>query len=169
MDGCLAPGTDISEKKVVAFLTTLLQELKKSGNPELAFGGANPAAEQRALAIAEAELESVYNKARGMARLYATHNGTALEHVYASELADLERQASEIERVIARSRAVITNEPPRRAVLDELDVDTFWKKPDRVINQTLHVIFGQWRLVVSDKQVVGYARSSRRTRRGELE
>ena len=81
MDGCLAPGTDISEKKVVAFLTTLLQELKKSGNPELAFGGANPAAEQRALAIAEAELESVYNKARGMARLYATHNGTALEHV----------------------------------------------------------------------------------------
>lgn len=48
-----------------------------------------------------------------MARHYASSNGSALEHVYVAELATLEKQASEFERAITRSQAVITNEPPR--------------------------------------------------------
>ena len=165
---CLT-GKSISEKKVVAFLTSLLVELKKSGNPESIFGGGSAEAEQNALKSAQAELASIHAQARNMARLYASSNGSALEHVYASELANLEKQASDIERVIARSQAVVTNEPPRRAALDELDVENFWNQPDRVINQTLHVIFGQWRLVVKDKEIVGYTKSNRRATRRKPE
>ena len=154
---------------MVAFLTSLLVELKKSGNSESIFGGGSAEAEHNALKRAQAELASIHAQARNMARLYASSNGSALEHVYASELANLEKQASDIERVIARSQAVVTNEPPRRAALDELDVENFWNQPDRVINQTLHVIFGQWRLVVKDKEIVGYTKSNRRATRRKPE
>ena len=154
----------ISEKSIIEFLTPFLKTIKATGDPEMVLSGEDENANLLRLESARAELATLHNQARALTRLYAEKAGTPLERVYAEELAKLESRAAEIEHVIARSQAAVTKDPPRRAVLESLDVDTLWEQPSRVVNQTLHAVLGQWRLVADGGKIVGYTRPERKTR-----
>lgn len=162
--GCDQPNT-ISERRIISFLTPLLQELKRVRDPQKIFGDTGRERTQQSLDLARADLEKVHSKARAMAGLYAENAGTALQDIYASELKKLEQQAAELEASIRRAEADLAAITPNRAAVEELDLETFWQQPPRVINQQLHAIFGMWRLVVDHGKIVGYAQAQRHARR----
>ena len=155
----------ISEKKIIEFLVPLLHQLKAAGDPELVLGGEGRQRNDRILEQSRQALAEVHTKARAMARLYVENAGRRLESIYAAELEALEKQAAEIEAVIAEAEANSATDEPRRAKLAELDADGIWDQPWTVINQTLHGIFGQWRLVADNGTIVGYTKVKKRNRR----
>lgn len=163
--GTCTQERSISEKKIIEFLNPLLRELKAAGDPESIFGGDGRQRNDRVLEQARAELAQVHSNARAMAKLYAANAGKHLEAIYAAELAELEKQAAEIEAVISQAEANSATDEPRRATLQELDVDGIWEQPWRVINQTLHAILGQWRLVADNGAILGYTKVKLRNRR----
>ena len=163
--GTCTQERSISEKKIVEFLQPLLHELKAAGDPELLFGGDGRLRNDRVLEQAREELAQVHSKARAMAKLYAANVGKHLAAIYEAELEELEKQAAEIEAVIAQAEANSATDEPRRTMLADLDMDGIWDQPWRVINQTLHGIFGQWRLVSDNGSIVGYTKVKMRNRR----
>ena len=161
---CEQPNT-ISEKRIIRFLTPLLKQLKESSNPEVVFGDSGRVRAQQSLQLAKGDLQRLRNKAGAMANLYAEAAGTPLQDVYGAQLKELNTQAVEVEAAIRRAESDAAVATPSQAALEDLDIDTFWELPPRVINQQLHAIFGSWRLVVDHGEIVGYTQARVRSRR----
>jgi DNA invertase Pin-like site-specific DNA recombinase len=155
----------VNEPAITAHVTALLRAIKKGADPDAVFTQGPLKDPKQALEAARAELDKTREQARAMSRLYATSTGTPLADVYMEELRQLEDRAIRLQGVINRERDAASRAAPQKRVIRDLDIDNLWSKSDQVINQTLHRIFGQWRLVVQDGKVVGYLRAPRVSRK----
>lgn len=130
-------------------------------NPDTVFGEADGRNHETAVRLASEELARVREQARAMAHLYTEKIGTALADVYGAELRSLEGRAATLQDLIAKEEGAASVSAPRLKAVADLDMSILWTTSPTAINQTLHAIFGQWRLVVQDKQVVGYMKAKR--------
>lgn len=87
--------------------------------------------------------------------------------VYRDELRQLEDKAAALQDYINREKAASAKVAPLRRTVRDLDVEGLWTKTDHEINQTLHAVFGQWRMVVKDHKVIGYRKHHRISRQAK--
>lgn len=146
----------ISEKKVIAYLDTLLRSLMTSQDISLLQPA--PVDETPLLDSLRAELADAEGQARRLIALQLRAPDSLFD-MYADELEEAGKRLGVLRgRIAALERRVISTEARGQSLelddLIDLGLDAFWKLSHREINQHLHRLFAASRLAVRDGLIV---------------
>ncbi len=162
----------LSERKIIARIDEYLRQMLRENTTNI-FEDANPDSprfQERITALA-AEIEALEDQARALIRrqLAATED---IQKLYDEELQkigiQLKNMKDGLSRLQGESLAAQQTTAVQQATLEELadlTLEKFWLQESRVINQMLHRIMGNRRLVILNKEVIGVAVSHRTQRR----
>lgn len=152
-------GRTISHNKVKRWLDEKLKIMLETGQYDLL---ARPDSEQPAfdhIAAIKAEIEDVEAKTRRL--IYNQTNAPdSLASLYDDELRAFGEQLTALRSALlqAEQRAARADMRPVRQAFQQLkamDMDAFWEQPTTAINQMLHRLFGNRRIVVTDCEIAG--------------
>ena len=161
-----------SERKVIARIDEFLRQMLRENTTNI-FEDASPDSLhfQERITTLTAEIEELESQARTLIRrqLTATEN---IQKLYDEELQkigiQLKNMQDGLSRLQGESLAAQQTTAVQQATLEELadlTLENFWLQDSRVINQMLHRIMGNRRLVILNKEVIGVAVSHRTQRR----
>lgn len=116
-------------------------------------------ARRQQLESLERQAEQLNQQARVLIQKQSTASAS-LQSLYDEQLQVIGRQLDNINRSLVQLKNEISHddEKERLTALSEIEKmtpDEFWIMPSREINQLLHRVFGKWRMVIRDGQVVG--------------
>jgi hypothetical protein len=79
-------------------------------------------------------------------------------------LEDLERQRREVQSQQAVQQRLQVNQEKTIDYIKSIGLEAFWNLPDPTINQWLQRFFGDMRIAIRDKEIVGLKRRTKKTR-----
>jgi DNA invertase Pin-like site-specific DNA recombinase len=150
----------VRESKLVAFTSDLLRELAASQDWSLLFTDNEPDDTAQRLASIEREIKEVNAQADALMSERATLPTVFIDQ-YKANMARLASRAEALHVEHARlNQQLIATSPDAsqlQALADfkNLPLDAFWQLSNVEINQWLHRLFGQRRLVIYEGEVIG--------------
>lgn len=122
------------------------------------------------IAASELLLADLENRIRRLIRKQAEADDTVAD-LYAEQIETLGKQLKSAQAVLASLRVDASHETLNHqqlaySELVEITIDELWKRPALEINQLLHRLLGDWRIVAQDGKVVGMARANSHDRQG---
>jgi hypothetical protein len=162
----------MNERRIIARIDEFLRQMLRENTTNI-FEDTNPDSprfQERITALA-AEIDELERQARALIRkqLSAIED---IQNLYDEELQkigiQLKNMKDGLSRLQGESLAAQQTTAVQQATLEELadlTLEKFWLQESRVINQMLHRIMGNRRLVILNKEVIGVAISHRTQRR----
>lgn len=158
----------IREDKVQAWIDTRLREMLAAKDPTMFLPdeSSQEDAQRRVESIAR-EITDVEGRIRRMIQAQSQVDGEMYQY-YANEIHALGQQLKALRSNLAEaqrhtaSAATITSQTAAYDIILQLSVDDFWLKDDAFVNQTLHRLMVNRRLVVMDGEIIGTATDPRR-------
>jgi hypothetical protein len=161
-----------SERKMIARIDEFLRQMLRENTTNI-FEDANPDSprfHERITALT-VEIEELEGQARTLIRRQLTASED-IQKLYDEELQkigiQLKNMKDGLSRLQGESLAAQQTTAVQQATLEELadlTLEKFWLQDSRMINQMLHRIMGNRRLVILNKEVIGVAISHRTQRR----
>jgi hypothetical protein len=160
---CNEPLNRIPEKKIKSFMDDLIRQLIKAGGPELLNEqNENGAAlwQQQHDTITQ-NLKDLEDQIKRLMQKQAASSDD-LADLYDDEL----RKSAERRRILKESLKAHNIHRPTSAITqdqrDALEVieeclETFWELPTRRVNQLLHRLAGNRRVIVKGREIIGFA------------
>ncbi len=158
-----------NEKRVIDRMNEFLGQMLRENTTNI-FGGMpneSPCLADR-IHVLEAEIVELEGHARSLIRRQLTASED-IQKLYEEELEKIGTQLKNMKEACNRlqGEALATQQTTtaQQATLEELadlTLEKFWLQESRIINQTLHRIMGNRRLVILNKEVVGVAEVRRR-------
>ncbi len=163
----------VSERKIIARINEFLVQMLEEQTTEIFNGNSSsnvPDIQARIVLLTD-EIADLEDKVRLLIRKQMMA-GKDIQDIYEEELEKLNQQLGNMKeariRLKGESLAVSTSTSNQQATLEELaelTLERFWHQESREINQMLHRVMGNRRLVILNGEVIGVAKVNRNQRR----
>jgi hypothetical protein len=162
----------VSQRKIVKLIDGYLRQMVRENTTDI-FDEQTPEMPglEKRLARLKAEITALEDQVRVVVRQQMKAPET-VQHILDEEIVKIGEQLKAMhatrERLQVESLSVQQANAVQQASLEEmanLTVDRFWQQEDRYINQMLHRLMGQRRLVMVGGAVVGVVEVQRKRRR----
>jgi hypothetical protein len=151
----------ISSRKVRLYVTSLLTALLEQGTPaQLNISARNQDHSQRIEMLA-LEIDDLKRQIGVMISKQAIEQNPTVAEIYTQQIGGAGERLQILHRNLAQAQSSIESPSQiqaRKMAFNEIvqvGVDVFWKQDPKRINQVLHRLFGQTRLVVKAGEIIG--------------
>jgi hypothetical protein len=151
----------ISSRKVRLYITSLLTSLLQDGSPALLNVSAKDKTQPQRVEALKAEIEDLKRQISVMINKQAAEKNAIVAEIYTQQIAEAGERLQILQRNLAQAQTSIESPSQiqaRKMAFNEIvqvGVDAFWKQDPKCINQVLHRLFGQTRLVVQGGEIIG--------------
>lgn len=154
---CPQSSVRVPMQKIQDYLDALIRQAIILSDPDVLFTHTQPRDYTSELVALDSEIASTETRIRRLIH-HAAEAGEALSGFYREEIQNAQQvhqrlQAHKVE--LQAKQASVEDYELRSRTLEQLDMDTFWQQPDRVINQTLHRLVGDRRFVMLNGEIIG--------------
>lgn len=151
----------ISSINVRLYITSLLTSILHEGSPALLDVTAKDKNQTQRIDVLKSEIEDLKRQISVMINKQAAEKNPTVVEIYTQQIAEAGDRLQILQRNLAQAQSSIESPSQiqaRRMAFNEIvqvGIEAFWKQDPKRINQVLHRLFGQTRLVVRGGKIIG--------------